>query len=294
MAKCILVQTGQLAAVSPAPADRDFGGTIGTALGIGNDRRTSAGIAGNRKTAGGIRTTERCAANILDQSANIAGQIDRDQGQYAFDLDLTDQCLAVWSPCDIVDRAVIIDRQICCAAAVGSHQIDIILLVGSELVVISEIGDTRAIGGNFWREIGAVALGQRGDSLAGQFHAVYFAFDRIEISVFGFVAGDQQRAVAQPLRAIKAIFSLGHLPRRAALGAEDEYLGLALGQIAGTVKPEHEIIDNPDRLCPFGPLRAFWRLGKAWTLIGYQHGESDALAIRGPDRRARTLFQLRE
>ena len=288
----VLVQSRQLAAIATAAGHGDFGGPVAAALGIGNYRRAAAGFAGDGKAAGRIGPAKRGPADIRDQRADIAGQIDRDQRQHAVDLGLSDQRAAVGTPCNRVNRPTEPGGQILHSAAVGRHDIGIGLLVGLQLVIIAKIGDAASLGGDNRRKVGTVALGQRSDAVAGQVDAIDFAFDRIEFGILGLVSGNQQRIIAQPLRRIKTIFAMSHLPRRAALGAQCEDLGFSLRQIAGTVEAEHQVVHDPHRLGPFRSLRTFGRFGKGCPLVGYEHGKGDALAIGRPDGSSGALFEL--
>ena len=166
------------------------------------------------------------------------------------------------------------------------------MLIGLQLVIIAEIGDAAAIGGDNRRKIGAVALGQGRHRLALQVDAIDFAFDRIKIGILGLVARHQQSIIAQPLRRVETIFAMCHLPRCAAFRTQGENLGLALCEIAGTVKTEDQIVDDADGLGPIRSLRTFGRLRKGCALVGDQHGKGDAFSIRRPDRGSGSLFQL--
>ena len=189
------------------------------------------------------------------------------------------QAFAIRGPTHLIGRAGEIWRKLANIRAIRIHQIELVLLVGFQLVIVSAEGDRLAIGRGERRVVWAIAAGQRRYGEIRQFDCIDLAFDRVHVAVIGKIARDEQRVIVQPGCAAHVGFALGNLARRAAFSGQDEHLVRAILEISLAIKPERQIVDDIDRVRPFRALGLFGRGREAGLFAGYEHGEGDALAI---------------
>ena len=208
--------------------------------------------------------------------------------------DQREQALAIRRPDGLVEAAEEIRRQFGRARSVGIHHIEIVLLVGEHLVVIAAIGDALAVRRDDGGIVRPVAGRQGTDGQVRQFQRVNLALDRIHLAVFGQVAGDEQRIIVQPGRALHRRLAGRHLTRRAAVHRQHEHLVGAVGQVARAIGAEGDVVEHLHRIAPGRALRLFRRRCETRVLGGHQHREGDGLAVRRPDRFGGPLQELRE